>query len=119
MQSALADSRTFFNHIGKFGLLSLYEQRLNRSVHKNQAELRQMQDERRNAGQMALASPQPIDPRTRTAPNGFVCANRFFARRGPRIGIVFSNTAAGPAADGTRDNLDIPAVSTYMLCPLV
>lgn len=62
MQTALAGARTFINHANKFGLLSLYEQRINRSVHKNLAELRRMQAERQ-------------EKRVATAPNGFVYAN--------------------------------------------
>jgi DNA repair protein RecO (recombination protein O) len=50
--------------------------------------------------------------RTVSGQNGFVYANSFFVRRAPQIGIVFSNSAAGPVADGARDNLDIPAVSS-------
>jgi len=54
MQLALAGARTFMNHAAKFGLLTIYEQRINRAVHKNRAELRQMQLEGRQARQMQL-----------------------------------------------------------------
>jgi hypothetical protein len=80
LQLALAGARTFFNHIGKFGLLSLYEQRLNRTIHKNQAKLRQMQQERQNARQMALLARQLIDSQPTTDPNGFVRVNNIFER---------------------------------------
>jgi hypothetical protein len=80
LQTAFADARTFFNHVARFGLLSLYEQRLYRSVHKNQAELRQMQNERRNAAKMAFVNRQLADTQAKTAGNGFVCANNIFER---------------------------------------
>jgi hypothetical protein len=86
MQIALAGARTFMNHAGKFGLLSLYEQRIHRAVHKNRAELRQMQAERRQVShrdQQATAAPGPIpvaEFETKTAPNGFDRANEVFRR---------------------------------------
>jgi hypothetical protein len=76
MQQALAGARTFLHHTGKFALLSLYEQRLNRSVHKNTAQLRQMQAERRQA---IVPKPTPIsDLQAKNARNGFERANNFF-----------------------------------------
>jgi hypothetical protein len=97
MQLALARARTFINHSGKFGLLSIYEQRMNRSVLKNRAELRLMQVERRQAERAqaekephAATAPDPIpinSLRTQTSPNGFVCANGVSALR-PRASIL-------------------------------
>ncbi len=49
LHAALTGARTFMDHAGKFGLLSLYERRINRTVHKNMALLRQMQTERRKS----------------------------------------------------------------------
>jgi hypothetical protein len=80
MQLALASARTFMNHANKFGLLTIYEQRINRSVRQNRAELRLMQTESRQARQKppAASVPGPISInalRTRTSTNGFVYAN--------------------------------------------
>jgi hypothetical protein len=73
MQQALAGARTFMNHTGKFALLSLYEQRLNRSVHKSFVELRRLQAERAKA---IVSKPTLIrDLQAENAPNGFERAN--------------------------------------------
>jgi hypothetical protein len=42
-EAALAQAQTFLEDARQFNLLSLYEQRLNRSVHKKLAELRELQ----------------------------------------------------------------------------
>jgi hypothetical protein len=47
MQIALNGARTFMDNAAKFGLLSLYEQRIHRTMHKNLALLRQTQAERK------------------------------------------------------------------------
>jgi len=81
MQTALAGARTFINHANKFGLLSLYEQRINRAVHKNMAELRRMQAERQETRVATAPWPIPVsDLQTKTAPNGFVYANDLSAQ---------------------------------------
>lgn len=77
MQVALAGARTFLNHVGKFGVLSLYEQRLNRAIRNNQMELREIQAERRKAISPNLLPVNDMQPQI--APNGFVCANNIFA----------------------------------------
>jgi hypothetical protein len=77
IQIALASARTFLNHVGKFGLLSLYEQRLNRAIRTNQKELRELQAERRQA---IARNVIPINNlQTKIAPNGFVCVNNISA----------------------------------------
>jgi hypothetical protein len=43
----MADARTFAEEASRFALMSIYEQRMNRSLHKNLATLRQLQAERR------------------------------------------------------------------------
>jgi hypothetical protein len=95
MQLAHSRARTFINHANKFGLLSIYKQRINRAVHKNRAELRPMQMEPGQARQAQLqrmaaegvqAEKEPQTPtasalipinslRPQASPNGFVCAN--------------------------------------------
>jgi hypothetical protein len=87
MQIALNGARTFMDHAGKFGLLSLYEQRIHRTMHKNLVPLRQMQAERKEFQQQELerackahAAPaaQPIainDFTPRKQRNGFDFAN--------------------------------------------
>jgi hypothetical protein len=43
----MADARTFAEEASRFALMSIYEQRMSRSLHKNLATLRQLQAERR------------------------------------------------------------------------
>jgi hypothetical protein len=102
MQRALASARTFINHANKFGLLTIYEQRIHRAVHKNRAELGLMQKERR---EIAAETPQsekqqptapamppiPINAlRPQTTPNGFVRANDISAA--PPDGFTLKKT---------------------------
>jgi hypothetical protein len=47
LHTAVADAVTYSKEAKKFALMSIYEQRLNRSVHKNLATLRDLQAERR------------------------------------------------------------------------
>jgi hypothetical protein len=75
------------DHTAKFGPLSLYEQRINRTVHKNMALLRRMQTERKKAAEAVRHSsvPKTLRPtlvsnlRTHATGNGFVFANNEFA----------------------------------------
>ena len=89
MQIALAGARTFMTHASKFGLLSLYEQRIHRAVHKNRAQLRQMQDERGNAKQTMCMPVNDLQPNS--VPNGFVRANDTSAR--PNGGLTLVKAA--------------------------
>lgn len=59
MQIALAGARTFMNHAGKFGLLTLYEQRISRTMYKNLALLRQMQAERKELERQEMQRKEP------------------------------------------------------------
>ena len=47
LHTALSDAKTFVKQSAKFALMSLYEQRMNRSLHKNLATLRELQAERK------------------------------------------------------------------------
>jgi hypothetical protein len=47
LHTAMSDAKTFSKEAKKFALMSLYEQRMNRSIHKNLATLRDLQAERR------------------------------------------------------------------------
>jgi len=47
VHTALTDAMTFTKESNKFALMSIYEQRMNRSIHKNLATLRDLQAERR------------------------------------------------------------------------
>jgi hypothetical protein len=121
MQDALASARTYVNHADKFGLLTLYEQRINRIVQKNREELRRLQNERRHARRLQLeqmileaaaAPPQITGSKETTASNGFVYASEVFAdRQSPeaRADAAYDAEslpdAAGchqPGADGAR-----------------
>jgi hypothetical protein len=141
MQRALASARTFINHANKFGLLTIYEQRIHRAVHKNRAELRLMQAERRQARQTCLqqtsleqiapeqaqaekepqvnSAPGPIpinSLRTRTAPNGFVFANNISApppeAANPQIADIASSKRYNPSAIGSPAQLSVGFSST-------
>ena len=46
-EHAMANARTFSEEASRFALMSIYEQRMNRSLNKNLATLRQLQAERR------------------------------------------------------------------------
>jgi hypothetical protein len=47
LQLALADAKTFLSHANSFALLTIYEQRINRSLQRNLAQLRALQQERK------------------------------------------------------------------------
>jgi hypothetical protein len=53
-QIALADAQTFQDHANKFNLLTIYEQRINRSMQRNLKLLREMQAERKQQHDQAL-----------------------------------------------------------------
>jgi len=79
LQLALADARTFQDHAKEFNLLSIYEQRINRTLHRNLQQLQALQTERRKQrereieeakllAQANLINGIPFDPQQ----NGFV-----------------------------------------------
>jgi hypothetical protein len=47
LKIALADAQTFQEQAAKFNLLTIYEQRINRNIHRNLAQLRELQAERK------------------------------------------------------------------------
>jgi len=86
LNPAIADAATFLQESAHFDRLSLYEQRLTRTLHKNLATLRDLQTERRRheseaqAEEVLLARANDINglPRETPAtptPNGFVFSN--------------------------------------------
>ena len=86
VQPAVADADTFAKQSERFLRLSLYEQRLNRSLHKNIATLRSLQTERRSreahdrAEEVLLArysdiKDLPYQASAQLTPNGFVFSN--------------------------------------------
>ena len=86
IHSAMTAARTFTKHADKFALMSLYEQRLNRAIHKNLATLRAMQAERKKAYEKERAEEVliarsndieglPYQAPTRPTQNGFVFSN--------------------------------------------
>ena len=79
LQLALADARTFQNHAKEFNLLSIYEQRINRTLHRNLQQLQALQTERKQQRERELEEARllaqanlikglPFDPQQ----NGFV-----------------------------------------------
>jgi hypothetical protein len=81
-QIAFAGAHAFLNHADSLLLVTLYEQRLNCAIHKNTAQLRLLQTERRQARLETelIGTPYSIPishlPAI-TSQNGFVCANSF------------------------------------------
>jgi hypothetical protein len=86
IHTALTDAMTFANESNKFALMSIYEQRMNRSIHKNLATLRDLQAERKRnykqdrAQEVILARYSDIKGLTYQAPasptlNGSVFSN--------------------------------------------
>ena len=82
IQVALAYARTFKAEANQFQLLTIYEQRINRNMHRNLQELKALQAERREQSERALEEAQllaqqsllnglPYDP----AKDGFVFSN--------------------------------------------
>ncbi len=83
LQIAMSDALTFVKQSKRMGLLSIYEQRLNRSIHKNMEKLAELQAERkRNYEQdlreeVAIAEAKeisvlPYQAPTRRSKNGIV-----------------------------------------------
>jgi hypothetical protein len=87
LHTALSDAITYSKEAKKFALMSIYEQRMNRSIHKNLTALRSLQAERRANHQRDLAEEiilarandingldyeAPVEP----GPNGSVFSNR-------------------------------------------
>jgi hypothetical protein len=83
LHAALADAATYERESKKFALMSIYEQRLNRSIHKNMAALKELQAEREAkrktdlTKEVTIARAKEVDGETYQAPkrlseNGFV-----------------------------------------------
>ena len=87
IDTAMSAAATFEKEANKFALMSIYEQRMNRSIHKNLTALRSLQAERRANHQRDLAEEiilaiandingldykAPVEP----GPNGSVFSNR-------------------------------------------
>ena len=106
VHTAMADAITFARESNKFALMSIYEQRLNRGIHKNLATLRDLQAERKEnyrhdrAQEVALARYSDIKGLTYEAPtsptlNGsvfsnseiFAAANRLTTLQAAKIAI--------------------------------
>jgi hypothetical protein len=75
LDPALAQARTYLDRSREINLLSLYEQRLNRAVHKKYAELAELQRLRKMARAVQAG---------RTNENGFGFSNNQIARSDPR-----------------------------------
>ena len=58
IQVALADARTFQSHANQFQLLTIYEQRISRNLHRNLKQLQELQAERRQQRERALEEAQ-------------------------------------------------------------
>jgi hypothetical protein len=94
LHTAMSGALTFVKQAKKMGLLSIYEQRLNRSIHKNMDKLAELQAERKRnyehdlKEEMAIAEANEINGLPYQAP----------ARRS-KNGIVFSTAEIQAAAN--------------------
>ena len=108
LQTAMSDALTFAKESRTFGLMSIYEQRMNRSIHKNLETLRSLQavrkaqyeDDRREEGIVAEANDingLPYVAPTTPSRNGFVFSTaEVLAASNHRNGlIVAQNTTYG------------------------
>ena len=87
---ALSGARTFRSESKRFDLMSLYEQRMNRNIHRNLATLRDLQAERKRnyerdrKEEITIArlhefNDMPIQTSTRPSRNGFIFSNQEIA----------------------------------------
>lgn len=105
IQNAMADAATFTAESQRFALMSIYEQRLNRSLHKNLVTLRDMQAERETresrdrSEEMMLAEYCEIKGLAYSAPstpskNGFVFSNNEIFSALNRNSVLFAASQA-------------------------
>jgi hypothetical protein len=130
VHTAMANAMTFAKESSKFALMSIYEQRMNRAIHKNLQTFRDLQAERKlnykkdRAQEVALARysdikglayEAPISP----TPNGsvfsnddiFAAANRLTALQAAKIAIrlaPFKVQYAGASSSGPNFSTDFP-----------
>jgi hypothetical protein len=104
LQVALADARTFQAQANQFQLLTIYEQRINRNMHRNLQQFQELQAERHQEHERALEEAQllaqqsllnglPYDP----VKDGFVFSNaeiNLAIDRGNRLREAKLNNAA-------------------------
>jgi hypothetical protein len=106
LHTAMSDALTFVKQSKKMGLLSIYEQRLNRSIHKNMEKLAELQTERKRSyehdlkEEVAIAKANDINGMPYQAPT----------KRSPN-GIVFSTAEIHAAAN--RRSVVNAANATY------
>jgi hypothetical protein len=92
---AFADVRTFRAEASRLELMSLYEQRMTRNIHRNIGLLRDMQSERKRnyehdkqeevmIARICEINDMPIKASTAPSPNGFLFANEEIARAAVR-----------------------------------
>jgi len=93
--AALSDARTFRAEAKRLELMSLYEQRMNRGIHRNLATLRDLQAERKRnyerdkqeevrIARLHEFNEMPIRPSARPSRNGFVFSSAEIARAAVR-----------------------------------
>jgi hypothetical protein len=126
LDTALADARTFRAEAKRFELMSLYETRMNRSMHRNLTTLRDLQAERKRnyerdkKDEVLIArlhefNDMPIQASTTPSKNGFLFSNEEIAVGAARqryvdtAGSILKNTNPtqlyGTLRIGCRDSL--------------
>jgi hypothetical protein len=106
LHTAMSGALTFVKQSKKMGLLSIYEQRMNRSIHQNMEKLAQLQAERRRNYDRDLAIEMDIAKANEI--NGI--AYRAPSRRS-KNGIVFSTAEILAAAN--RQSVVLAARTTF------
>jgi hypothetical protein len=90
LDAAISDARTFRAEAKRFELMSLYEQRMNRSLHRNMVLLRELQAERKRhreedkkeeviIARLHEYNEMPIKASTRPSRNGFIFSDEEIA----------------------------------------
>jgi len=114
LQTAMSDALTFVKESRTFGLMSIYEQRMNRSIHKNLETLRSLQaerkaqyeEDRREEGIVAEANDingLPYTAPTTPSRNGFVFStSEVLAASNRRNGMIEARTTVNKAPTKVR-----------------
>jgi hypothetical protein len=94
IHTSLTRAQTFLDHSKDFERLTLYEQRINRSMERNRKQLDELHEQRRS-GQREQAPPQVIETARKTAENGFVFSSEEIDRAVSAAGPLDRQAAQG------------------------
>ena len=120
LHTAISAALTFSNESKKFALMSLYEQRMNRSLHKNLATLRDLQAERKATQKQDLEDEitlarandlngQPYQAPSQPTENGSVFSNSEIFRAANRLTTL---TAARTTLNQSKPRVQFASASS-------